>query len=136
VQLELFAFGVNRDVLERGIRRRAGVQVVADVPYVRVDDAFLNLKHEGLWVIEGWIHLPAGANHLATNPADVYTKVGALAEEQIVRVDQSRGEVINRGIVRCVNRADRCAGRGWRGSGCLGPRMPEPPEAEDGNHGN
>jgi hypothetical protein len=83
VQLELIAFGLNRDVLERGIGRRAGVQIVADVPYVGVDDPFLNLKDEGLWVIEGRIDLPAGANHLSTNPADVDTEVRAFAQEQI-----------------------------------------------------
>ena len=41
VQLELVALGLNRDVLERGAGRRAGVKVVADVPYAGVDDAFL-----------------------------------------------------------------------------------------------
>jgi hypothetical protein len=43
VQLSLVAFGLNRDVLERGVGRRTGVQVVTDVPYIGVDDAFLNL---------------------------------------------------------------------------------------------
>ena len=108
VQLELIAFGLNRDVLERGIGRRTGVQVVADVPYVRVDDAFLNLKDEGLWIIEGRIDLPAGANHLPTNPADVDTEVGAFAQEQIVRVDQGRGKVISGGSVGSADRAESC----------------------------
>ena len=108
VQLELVAFGLNRDVLERGFGRRAGVQVVTDVPYVRVDDAFLNLKDEGLWVIEGRIDLSAGANHLSTNPADVDTEVGAFAQEQIVRVDQDGGEVISGRSAGCADRAETC----------------------------
>ena len=108
VQLELVALGLNRDVLERGIGRRAGVKVVADVPYIDVDDAFLDLKDEGLWVIEGRIDLSAGANHLSTNPADVDTEVGALAQEQIVRVDQDGGEVISGRSAGCANRAETC----------------------------
>lgn len=108
VQLELVAFGLNRDVLERGIGRRAGVQVVADVPYIGVDDAFLNLKDERLWVIERRIDLPAGANHLSTNPADVDMEVGALAQEQIVRVDQGGDEVISGESVSRADGAESC----------------------------
>jgi hypothetical protein len=92
----LVAFGLNRDVLERSVGRRAGIQVVADVSYIGVDDAFLNLKDEGIWVIEGRIDLPASANHLSTNPADVDTEVGAFAQEQIMRVDQGGGEVLGK----------------------------------------
>ena len=88
VQLESLALGLKRDVLERSIGGRTGVEVVADVSYVGVDDAFLDLKNEGLWVVEGRIDLPAGANHLSTNPADIDAEVGAFAKEQIVRVDQ------------------------------------------------
>ena len=73
-----------------------------------MDDAFLNLKDEGLWVIEGRIDLPAGANHLSTNPADVDTEVGAFAQEQIVRVDQGRGEVISGGSVGRADGAESC----------------------------
>ena len=108
VQLELIAFGLNRDVLERGAGRRTGVKVVADVSYVDVDDAFLDLKDEGLRVIKGRIDLPASTNDLSTNPANVDTEVGAFAQEQIVRVDQGRGEVISAGSVRCVDRAQIC----------------------------
>jgi len=108
VQLELIAFGLNRDVLERGVGRRTGVQIVADVPYIGVNDTFLNLKDEGVWVIEGRIDLPAGANHLSTNPADVDTEVGAFAQEQIVRVDQGGGEVISGGSAGCVDGAEIC----------------------------
>ena len=111
VQLELVAFGLNRNVLERSVGRRAGVQVVADVPYVRVDDAFLNLKDEGLWVVEGRIDLPVGANHLSANPADVDTEVGAFAQEQIVRVDQGGGEVVGGGSVGRADRAESCGRR-------------------------
>ena len=70
-QLELVALGLKRDVPERGIGGRAGIQVVADVPNISVDVAFLNLQDEGLWIIKGWIDLPAGANQLSTNPANV-----------------------------------------------------------------
>ena len=137
VQLELVALGLNRDVLERGIGRRAGVQVVADVPYIDVDDAFLNLKDEGIWVIEGRIDLPASANHLSTNPADIDAEVGAFAKEQIVRVDQGGGEVISGGSVGCADGAESRDRRGWRGSECLRPRIPEEPaEAEDGDCGS
>jgi hypothetical protein len=108
VQFELVAFGLNRDVLERSVGRRAGVKVVADVPYIRVDDAFLNLKNEGLWVVEGRIDLPVGANDLSTNPADVDTEVGAFAQEQIVRVDRGGGEVISGGSVGRANGAESC----------------------------
>src|ERR1700730_12354812 len=133
VQLELVALGLNRDVLERGIGRRAGVKVVADVPDIDVDDAFLDLKNEGLWVVEGRADLPAGANHLSTNPADVDAEVGAFAEEQIVRVDQGGGDVISGGSVGCADGAESRDRRGWRGSECLRPRIPEEPaEAEDG----
>ena len=97
VQLELVALRLNRDVLEWGVGRRAGVKVVADVPYVGVDDAFLDLKNEGIWVVEGRVDLPAGANHLSTNPADVDAEVRAFAKEQIVRVDQGGGEIISGG---------------------------------------
>ena len=99
VQLELVALRLNRDVLEWGVGRRAGVKVVADVPYVGVDDAFLDLKNEGLWVVEGRVDLPAGANHLSTNPADVDAEVRTFAKEQIVRVDQGGGEIISGGSV-------------------------------------
>ena len=108
VQLELVALGLNRDVLERGIGRRAGVKVVADVPYIDVDDAFLDLKNEGLWVVEGRADLPAGANHLSTNPADVDAEVGAFAEEQIVRVDQGGGDVISGGSAGRADGAESC----------------------------
>src|SRR3979490_2363493 len=53
VQLEPVALRLNRDFLERGIGRRGGVKVVADVSYIGVDHAFLDLKNEGLWVVEG-----------------------------------------------------------------------------------
>ena len=133
----LVALRLNRDVLERGVGRRAGVKVVADVPYVGVDDAFLDLKNEGLWVVEGRVDLPAGANHLSTNPADVDAEVRAFAEEQIVRVDQGGGEVISGGSVGCADGAEIRDRRGWRGSGCLRPRIPEEQaEAEDGNRGS
>jgi hypothetical protein len=52
-----------------GVGRRAGVQVVADVPYVGVDGIFLDLKDEGIWVVEGGTDLASGPNHLPTNPA-------------------------------------------------------------------
>src|SRR5260370_25547971 len=92
VELESLALGLKRDVLERSIGGRTGVEVVADVSYVGVDDAFLDLKNEGLWVVEGRIDLPAGANHLSTNPADINAEVGAFAKEEIVVVYQSWGE--------------------------------------------
>ena len=137
VQLESVALRLNRDVFERGIGRRTGVKVVADVPYVGVDDAFLDLKNEGLWVVEGRIDLPAGANHLSTNPADIDAEVGAFAKEQIVRVDQGGGEVISGGSVACADGAESRDRRGWRGSECLRPRIPEEPaEAEDGDCGS
>jgi hypothetical protein len=136
VQLELVAFGLNRDVLERGVGRRTDVQVVTDVPYVRVDDAFLNLKDKRLWVIEGRIDLPAGANHLSTNPADVDTEVGTLAKKKVVRVDQGGGEIISGGSVGRAQGTDIRDWRRWSGGGCLGSGMPEEPaEAEDGNRG-
>jgi hypothetical protein len=137
VQLELVALGLKRDVLERGIGWRAGVEVVADVAYVGVDDAFLDLKNEGLWVVEGRVDLPAGANHLSTNPADVDAEVGPLAEKQIVRVDQGGGEVISGGSVGCVNGLESRDRRGGWGSGCLRSRIPEDPaEAEDSDCGS
>jgi len=108
VQLELVAFGLNRDVLERGVGRRTNVQVVTDVPYIGVDDTFLNLNDEGLWVIEGWIDLSAGANHLSTNPADIDTEVWAFTQEQIMRVDQGGGEIISRGSADCIDGAEIC----------------------------
>ena len=108
VQLELVAFGLNRDVLERGVGRRTGVQVVTDVPYIGVDDPFLNLNDEGLWVIERRIDLSAGTNHLSTNPADVDTEVRAFAQEQIVHVDQGGGEIISGGSAGCVDAAEIC----------------------------
>ncbi len=137
VQLESLALGLKRDVLERSIGGRTGVEVVADVSYVGVDDAFLDLKNEGLWVVEGRIDLPAGANHLSTNPADIDAEVGAFAKEQIVRVDQGGGEVISGGSVGCADGAESRDRRGWRGSECLRPRIPEEPaEAEDGDCGS
>ncbi|MCU1249021.1 MAG: hypothetical protein JWQ49_2050 [Edaphobacter sp.] len=137
VQLESLALGLKRDVLERSIGGRTGVEVVADVSYVCVDDAFLDLKNEGLWVVEGRIDLPAGANHLSTNPADIDAEVGAFAKEQIVRVDQGGGEVISGGSVGCADGAESRERRGWRGSECLRPRIPEEPaEAEDGDCGS
>ena len=137
VQLESLALGLKRDVLERSIGGRTGVEVVADVSYVGVDDAFLDLKNEGLWVVEGRIDLPAGANHLSTNPADIDAEVGAFAKEQIVRVDQGGGEVISGGSVGCADGAESRERRGWRGSECLRPRIPEEPaEAEDGDCGS
>jgi hypothetical protein len=102
-----------------------------------VDDAFLDLKKEGLRVVEGRIDLLAGANHLSTNPADIDAEVGAFAKEQIVRVDQGGGEVINGGSVGCADGAESRDRRGWRGSECLRPRIPEEPaEAEDGDCGS
>ena len=137
VQLESVALRLNRDVFERGIGRRTGVKVVADVPYVGVDDAFLDLKKEGLRVVEGRVDFPAGANHLSTNPADIDAEVGAFAKEQIVRVDQGGGEVISGGSVGCADGAESRDRRGWRGSECLRPRIPEEPaEAEDGDCGS
>jgi hypothetical protein len=73
-----------------------------------VDDAFLDLKNEGLWIVEGRVDLPAGANHLSTNPADVDAEGRAFAEEQIVCVDQGGGEVISGGSAGCVDGADIC----------------------------
>src|SRR5260370_29411720 len=99
VELESLALGLKRDVLERSIGGRTGVEVVADVSYVGVDDAFLDLKNEGLWVVEGRIDLPAGANHLSTHPAEVDAGVGAFAEAQIVGVGPGGGEVFTGGGV-------------------------------------
>ena len=95
-QLELVAFGLKRHVLERCIGRRADVQIVADVPNIRVDDALLNLQDEGLWIIKGWIEPRVRANQLSTNPSNVDTEVRAFAQEQIVRVDQCGTQVIGR----------------------------------------
>ena len=54
-----------------------------------------------------------------------------------MRVDQGGGEVISGGSVGRADGAEICGWRGWRGSGCLRPRMPEEPaEAEDGNRGS
>ena len=133
VQLESVALRLNRDVFERGIGRRTGVKVVADVPYVGVDDAFLDLKKEGLRVVEGRVDLLAGANHLSTNPADIDAEVGAFAEKEIVGVDQGRGEVIKGGSVGCADVEGRDPG-GWRGSGYPGPRIPE--ETADAENGD
>ena len=108
VQFEVVAFGLNRNVLERSVGRRAGVQVVADVPYVRVDNAFLDLKDEGLWVVAVRLDLPVGTNHLSANPADVDTKVRAFTQEQIVRVNQGGGEVIGGESAGCADRAEIC----------------------------
>src|SRR5260370_16509656 len=71
VQLESLALGLKRDVLERSIGGRTGVEVVADVSYVGVDEAFLDLKNEGLWVVEGRIDLPAGGDPLSPKPRDI-----------------------------------------------------------------
>src|SRR5260370_40185343 len=59
VQLESLALGLKREVLERGIGGRTGVEVVGDVSYVGVDDAFLGLKNEGLCVVEGRLDVTA-----------------------------------------------------------------------------
>jgi len=99
VQLELVAFGLNRDVLERGVGRRTGVKVVTYVSYVGVNDAFLDLKDERLRVVEGRIDLTTGANHLSTNPADVDAEVGTLAQKKVARVDQGGGDIIGGGSV-------------------------------------
>ena len=102
----------------------------------RQGDAFLDLKNEGFWVVERRVDLPAGANHLSTNPADIDAEVGAFAQKQIVGVDQGRGEVIKGGSVGCADVEGRDR-RGWRGSGYLGPRIPEEPaEAENGDRSN
>ena len=111
-QLELVAFGLKRHVLERCIGRRAAVQVVADVPNIRVDDALLNLQDEGLWIIKGWIEPRVRANQLSTNPSNVDTEVRAFAQEQIVRVDQCGIQVIGRGFaVRSVSAESRVGSR-------------------------
>ena len=73
-----------------------------------MDDAFLDLKNEGFWVVERRVDLPAGANHLSTNPADIDAEVGAFAEEQIVRVDQGGGEVISGGSASRADGAESC----------------------------
>jgi hypothetical protein len=54
-----------------------------------------------------------------------------------VRVDQSGGEIISGGSVGCANGTESRDRRGWRGSGCLRPRIPEEPaKAEDGDRGS
>src|SRR5665213_1867710 len=83
VQLDLVAVGLDRYVLEGRVRQRTGVQVVADVPDVGVNDSFLDLKDEGVRVIEGRILLRMGAFHQPANPKDVDTEVGAFAQQYI-----------------------------------------------------
>ena len=137
VQLELVAIRLDRNVLEWGIGRSACVEVVADVSNIGVDNALLDLKDEGVRVVKRGIDLPAGTDHLPTNPADIDAEVGAFAKEQIVRVDQGGGEVISGGSVGCADGAESRERRGWRGSECLRPRIPEEPaEAEDGDCGS
>jgi hypothetical protein len=54
-----------------------------------------------------------------------------------VRVDQGVGEVISGGSVGCADGAESRDRRGWWGSGCRRPRIPEQrAEAEDGNRGS
>jgi hypothetical protein len=54
-----------------------------------------------------------------------------------VRVDQGGGEVISGGSVGRAGGAESCGCRGWGGSGCLRPRMPEEPaEEENCNRGS
>lgn len=131
-QLELVAFGLKRHILQGCIGRRADVQIVADVPNIRVDDALLNPQDEGLGIIKGWIEPRVRANQLSANPSNVDTEVRAFAQEQIVRLDQRGIQVIGRGFaVPCISAESRVGSRGYRG-GYVRPRTPEEQaEADD-----
>jgi hypothetical protein len=111
VQLELVAFRLDRDVLERCVGWKACVEIVADVSDIGVDDAFLDFKDEGVRVIEGRIDLLAGAEHFPANPPDIDAEGGAFAQEQIVRIDLG-GSMIIGGGASYRWRAGKCSGRG------------------------
>ncbi len=63
-------------------------------PEVGVNDALLDEKDEGLGVVEGGGDVGVGAEHLATEPADVDAEDGAFAQDEVVRVDGGGIEIV------------------------------------------
>src|ERR1700722_1239331 len=72
----------ERDIGERRTCDRAGVEVVGGVAVVRVDEASLHLKNEGLWLIKRGIDVLFCPPHLSIQPANVDAEIGSLAQHQ------------------------------------------------------
>jgi hypothetical protein len=124
VQLELVALRLNRDVLERCVGRRADVKVVADVTYVGVDDAFLDLNNEGLWSSKElscrWVRT------IITDPTDVDAEVGPLRRSR----GAGRGGGRDHQRRRCQLMTGPSATEGMAGADGR-PRIPEEPAERD-----
>ncbi len=91
VQRNLVPVSRERDIGERRTCDRAGIEVVADVADIRVDDASLHLKNEGLRLVERRIDVLFCPPHLSIQPANIDTEIGPLAQHQVVRIDASWG---------------------------------------------
>src|ERR1700730_17643954 len=71
VQRNLASISRKRNIREGRTCDRTGVEVVANVTDVRVDDASLHLKNEGLWLIKRRIDVLVCAPHLSAQPANI-----------------------------------------------------------------
>ncbi len=81
----------ERNVGERRARDRAGIEVVADVADVRVDDASLHLKNERLRIVKRRIDVLFRPSHLPIQPANVDAEIRTLAQHEVVSINASRG---------------------------------------------
>src|SRR5580700_10789289 len=87
VHRDLVPISRERDVCKRRTCNRTGVEVVADVADVGVNDASLDLKNEGLWLIERRVDVLVGPPHLSIQPANVNAKIWSLPQHQVVRIN-------------------------------------------------
>lgn len=83
-KLDLIALTADEDVLEWEFR---GFEEVAYVAEIDVYHAFPNQQDEGIGIVEGGRDVGSCAHHFAAEPTDVDTKLGAFAQEEIVRGD-------------------------------------------------
>lgn len=101
-EVELVALAADENVFQ-GEAGGVGVEEVADVAEVGVDDALLDEQEEGVGIVEGGVGFAFGAQELAGDPGDVDAELRAFAEKQVVGVDSG-------GEIGSVGRFDRGGG--------------------------
>ena len=81
-----------------------------------MDDALVDAENERLRIVEGWVYIRAGAEHLPPDPADIHAKGGTLPESQVMGIQHNRprfpfaldaGDVVHRPGIRASAWDDR-----------------------------
>lgn len=123
---DLRASRADLDLLQRKAGGDGGIEVVAEVPQIGMNDPFLDEELEGVCVVERRHNGGVGGAHFAANPVDVDAEGGALAKTDVVRPERRNGGICGGWIDREGFLRGLVAHSG-RGVGPASMDLPEPP---------